>query len=154
MVDDVATRLAEGRRSLDRHTCPFPRYSEGETWQGLRKGGTSGIYVIVMALSWWIKAQQTERDDEAWSSVDDVLWVLENMNQTAVSHTAAPKKRARNEGRRDKAESQQRKRSVSTALFVTFTKASMLYSAADVLIENRAVMRLLPHGSKPFEFLK
>jgi hypothetical protein len=89
----------------------FRDIPEGETWQGLRKGGTAGIYVIVMALSWWIKAQQTERDPEAWSSVDDVLWVLEHMNQTAVSRTPAPKKRARDEGRRDKAEGQQRKRS-------------------------------------------
>ena len=88
--------------------CDIP---EGETWQGLRKGGTVGIYVIVMALSWWIKAQQTEHDPEAWPSVDDVLWVLEHMNQTAVSHTPAPKKRAHDEGRRDKAEGQQRKRS-------------------------------------------
>jgi len=90
----------------------FRDIPEGETWQGLRKGGTAGIYVIIMALSWWIKAQQTERNPEAWSSVDDVLWVLEHMNQMEVSHTPAPKKRARDEGRRDKAEGQQRKRSV------------------------------------------
>ena len=93
----------------------FRDVPEGENWQGLRKGGTAGIYVVVMALSWWIKAQQTERDAEAWSSVDDLLWVLQQMNQTTVScttvsRTPAPKKRARDEGGRDKGEAQRRKR--------------------------------------------
>ena len=41
----------------------------GETWQGMRKGGTAGIYIIVMALSWWIKAQKAEHDVEAWSTI-------------------------------------------------------------------------------------
>ena len=93
----------------------FRDVPEGENWQGLRKGGMAGIYVVVMALSWWIKAQQTERDAEAWSSVDDLLWVLQQMNQTTVSRTMvsrtpAPKKRARDEGGRDKGEAQRRKR--------------------------------------------
>jgi len=90
----------------------FRDIPEGETWQGLRKGGTVGIYVVVMALSWWIKAQKTERDPEVWSSVGDILWVLERMNQMVVSHTPAPMKRARDEDRRGKAEGQQKKRSI------------------------------------------
>jgi hypothetical protein len=83
---------------------------QGETWQGLRKGGTAGIYVVVMALSWWIKAQQIEHDINAWSAVDDLLWVLEQMNQTMVSHTPAPKKRAHDEDGEGKDEKEQRKK--------------------------------------------
>ena len=30
---------------------------KSETWQGLRKGGTAGMYTVVLALSWWIKVQ-------------------------------------------------------------------------------------------------
>jgi len=90
----------------------FRDIPEGETWQGLRKGGTVGIYVVVMALSWWIKAQETERDPEVWSSVGDVLWVLERMNQMVVSHTPAPTKQAHDEDRHGKAEGQQKKRSI------------------------------------------
>ena len=81
----------------------------GETWQGLRKGGTAGIYVVIMALSWWIKAQQTERDPEAWSAVEDVSWVLHQMKQTKVSRVAS-KKRARDEDRKEQEEGQQKKR--------------------------------------------
>ena len=46
-----------------------------ETWQAIRKGGTVGVYTIVMGLSWWIMAQRVERDANAWSVVDDVTWV-------------------------------------------------------------------------------
>ena len=53
----------------------------GETWQGMRKGGMAGIYVIIMALSWWIKAQKAERDAEAWSTIDELSWVIQQLNQ-------------------------------------------------------------------------
>ena len=62
-----------------------------ETWQVLRKGGTSGIYVVIMGLSWWIKAQAVERDIDAWSAVDDISWVIEEMKQQAKQ---VPAKRA------------------------------------------------------------
>jgi len=55
----------------------------GESWDTLRKGGTAGIYVVVMGLSWWIKAQGVERDAEAWLAVDDVSWVIEEMKKPA-----------------------------------------------------------------------
>jgi len=37
-----------------------------KSWTGLRKGGTAGIYVVVMGLLWWIKAQQNKGDVNAW----------------------------------------------------------------------------------------
>ena len=72
----------------------FRDIPQGENWQGMRKGGTASIYVVVMALSWWIKAQQAEPDAEAWSTINDVLWVIQQLNQKAVSPTLVPKKRA------------------------------------------------------------
>jgi hypothetical protein len=63
-----------------------------ETWQGLRKGGTSGIYVVVMGLSWWIKSQLTERDADAWTAVEDVSWVIQQMTEGRAP--SAPPKRA------------------------------------------------------------
>lgn len=75
----------------------FRDIPQGENWQGMRKGGTASIYVVVMALSWWIKAQQAEPDAEAWSTINNVLWVIQQLNQKAVSPTPVPKKRARAE---------------------------------------------------------
>jgi hypothetical protein len=69
----------------------------GETWQGMRKGGTAGIYIVVMALSWWIKAQKGKRDVVAWSTIDDLLWVIQQLNQNTVSYITVPKKRAHDE---------------------------------------------------------
>lgn len=54
---------------------------EGENWQVLRKGGTSGKYVVVMALSWWIKAQHGAHNVNAWAAVSDLLWVIEQMEK-------------------------------------------------------------------------
>lgn len=79
-----------------------------ETWQGLRKGGTAGMYVIIMGLSWWIKAQLSERDPEVWSSIEDVSWVLQQIKQT-VGSRVPPKKRARDD-REEMEEGQQKKR--------------------------------------------
>ena len=52
----------------------------------------AGIYVVVMALSWWIKAQQAEPNAEAWSTINDVLWVIQQLNQKAISPTPVCKK--------------------------------------------------------------
>jgi hypothetical protein len=51
----------------------------GETWEGLRKCGTAGIYLIIIEVSWWIKAQGLERDDDAWLAVEDILWAIGEM---------------------------------------------------------------------------
>jgi hypothetical protein len=58
----------------------------GENWQVLRKGGTSGIYIVVMGLSWWIKAQCAVHgsDINAWTAVSDLFWVIEQMKQVTV----------------------------------------------------------------------
>jgi hypothetical protein len=68
---------------------------QGETWQLLRKGGTSGIYVVVVGLSWWIKAQRAQRDAKAWSIVDDIVWVLREMKHDMAPVVIIPQKRAR-----------------------------------------------------------
>lgn len=39
---------------------------EGETWKGLKKGDSAGLYVIVMCLTWWYKSLQ---DDERPSTL-------------------------------------------------------------------------------------
>jgi hypothetical protein len=106
--------MQPGWRKDDTHVVTslvlFRDTPQGETWQGLRKGGTAGIYVIVMGLSWWIKAQQTEHDINAWTAVDELLWVLQQMNQYMASHAPAPEKRAHEEDKEDKDEGQLRKK--------------------------------------------
>ena len=64
-----------------------------ETWQALRKGGTAGIYVVVMGISWWVKH---EHDEKVWSVIDDLQWVIRQMKKD-LSHQSVPLKRAREE---------------------------------------------------------
>ena len=60
---------------------------ESETWQGLKKGGTAGLYTVVMGLSWWIKAQRNKPDPIAWAAVDDISWVIKQMLNVPNSST-------------------------------------------------------------------
>ena len=59
--------------------CDVP---EDETWQMLRKGGTSSIYIVIVGLSWWVKAQLAEQDTDAWTLVNDLSWVLQQMEES------------------------------------------------------------------------
>jgi hypothetical protein len=48
-----------------------------ETWVGLKKGGSAGLYVVVMALSWWIASLKGNLDDlQVYETVNDIVWVL------------------------------------------------------------------------------
>ncbi|EDR08980.1 uncharacterized protein LACBIDRAFT_326631 [Laccaria bicolor S238N-H82] len=51
-----------------------------EDWRQLHKGGSAGLYTIVVALSWWIKALSAETNSSrAWSAVRDVQWVVDQI---------------------------------------------------------------------------
>ena len=80
-----------------------------ETWQAIRKGGTARVYTIVMGLSWWIMAQRVERDANAWSVVDDVTWVIQQMKNNMA--LPPPTQKRTHEGE-DEDEVQQVKRCV------------------------------------------
>jgi hypothetical protein len=54
----------------------------GENWSLLRKGGKTGIYTVVIGLSWWIESQGMQRDTESWIIVNDFAWVLHQMCAT------------------------------------------------------------------------
>jgi hypothetical protein len=59
---------------------------DDERWGGLMKGGTAGIYTVVIALSWWIKALGTVPDGgDASVAVRDVTWVLDQFCEFLVS---------------------------------------------------------------------
>ena len=50
----------------------------------MRKGGSAGLYVVVMALSWWICKLEAGSDElQAWDIVDDVTWLLSSVMRTA-----------------------------------------------------------------------
>ena len=71
-----------------------------EKWEGLAKGGPAGICVVVMALSWWIKALggNVADDGNAWAAVQDLGWVLVQMRTTLMSEkNVRGSKRVRND---------------------------------------------------------
>ena len=48
----------------------------------LHKGGTAGLYTVVVALSWWVRVLSLEISASfcAWEAVRDVQWVIEQIS--------------------------------------------------------------------------
>ena len=99
-----------------------------EDWQALKKGGSAGMYIAVMGLSWWVKAQTTVSDhsNDAWTAVADLLWVfrqINNINSPDNSPGPSSAKRVHDD---DKEESQLRKKCV-ISLSVMDTMLILIY---------------------------
>ena len=48
-----------------------------ETWTNLGKGGSAGLYIVIVALSWWIRiVDPGDIESPVWAVVEDVTWVL------------------------------------------------------------------------------
>jgi len=57
----------------------------GEDWRVLHKGGSAGLYIVVVALSWWIRALTPESPSFcAWTAVHDVQWVIDQISKTLL----------------------------------------------------------------------
>ena len=51
-----------------------------ETWASLRKGGSAGLYVVVVALSWWVRAVEDVVDQlDLCSVIGDLHWVIQQV---------------------------------------------------------------------------
>ena len=66
---------------------------QGETWQMLKKGGTSSIYVVIVGLSWLIAAQQSpaahsKHDTDTWILMEDISWVIRKMKKELATEQA------------------------------------------------------------------
>lgn len=53
---------------------------QDENWSGIKKGGENGVFLIILALSWWYKAAKSPKEKkECRSAVDDATWVLQKI---------------------------------------------------------------------------
>ena len=74
-------QLSWHKNNMDACFPLFRNVPNGETWQSLRKGGTVETYVVVVSLLWWVKAQSIECDVNAWSVVNNLVWVIQQMKR-------------------------------------------------------------------------
>lgn len=77
---------AQGDTFLSRNTPTV------NNWSVLRKGGSAGLYTVVIGLSWWIKAQTMQRNADSWIIVDDITWVIHQMNMDVSGNLAQSKR--------------------------------------------------------------
>ena len=86
---------------------------KAETWQGLKKGGMAGIYIVVMGLSWWVKVQQNKPDPNAWAAVNDLSWVVQQMSNTPDTLTLKKRRcEPESEGKEDNEQSEHKRQYV------------------------------------------
>ena len=53
---------------------------DNETWASLRKGGSAGLFVVVVALSWWVRAAGDMVDQlDLCSIIGDLQWVIQQV---------------------------------------------------------------------------
>lgn len=56
-----------------------------ETWSTLQKGGTAGFFVVIMALSWWVRGiHQLNNESVIWKIMDDLRWVLQQIREKKI----------------------------------------------------------------------
>ncbi|KAF8333818.1 hypothetical protein F5887DRAFT_892945 [Amanita rubescens] len=65
-----------------------------EDWCVLGKGGSAGIYTVIVALSWWIIAGSAESDSTSplWAAVYDVHWVIDQIICMTICTTKGKKR--------------------------------------------------------------
>jgi hypothetical protein len=62
---------------------PLSRHvPKGADWTALEHGGANGLFLVLMALSWWgaeIPSQCNKQHDKFMIAVDDVDWVVSEL---------------------------------------------------------------------------
>ncbi|PPQ76963.1 hypothetical protein CVT24_009373 [Panaeolus cyanescens] len=69
-----------------------------EHWNSVLKGGNNGLYVVVMALSWWLRSDPASVD--VWPVVDDVRWVIQRVTRVLESEFAVESTSSSKSGKR------------------------------------------------------
>jgi len=60
------------------------------------------MYIVIVGLSWWVKAQHAECDPIVWTVVDNLLWVIQEMKKGMAPFVLAPQKRVCEDDKEDK----------------------------------------------------
>lgn len=74
-----------------------PNSIDAEDWDGIRKGGANGIFMVVIALFWWRMLVEEEEkkpepavDTKMWLwVVEDLLWVFGLWERDSMAAMAA-----------------------------------------------------------------
>ena len=77
---------------LTRNTTFVYDLPSDEEWHVLHKGGSAGLYVVVVALLWWIRVLPAEPlSFHAWSAMRDVQWVIDQICKKLLSNSKRTK---------------------------------------------------------------
>ena len=109
--------------------------SADEDWVALKKGGTACMHIIIMGLSWWVRAQTTGPDhsNNTWSAVGDLLWVFHEINKINSPGPSSAKQACDD----DEKETQAKKKCVIPCVVVnTNVNSHYFYNILDIALSS------------------
>lgn len=116
-----------------------------EKWMSLQKGGSAGIYTVVIGLSWWIKAQDMKCDADTWIMVDDLKWVIQQMYETHSSYPTGAKRAFK--GREENQRATKRYILLPlycyTIILMVFSQSSSSLDVSDTCSLNRNIPKII-----------
>ncbi|TFK80100.1 hypothetical protein K466DRAFT_504480, partial [Polyporus arcularius HHB13444] len=83
-------RLQPSTRRAPESAWPMPRVAPPslDAWSDVRRGGSNGLFMVVMCLAWWTTALGGDADTaDIKEAVGDVVWACEQMAPTLAAHT-------------------------------------------------------------------
>ena len=74
---------------------PFPMDDENnESWDDFPARGQNGIFLVIMAISWWARAVESTKDFMQFEEVvDNIHWVIRQLTHAHSSSSASDKPR-------------------------------------------------------------
>lgn len=141
-------RVANGAEEAEQLSRDTPAQ---ETWQSLKKGGTAGIYVVIVGLSWWVAAQNLERDENLWAVVDDVSWILQEITKVMLPSTSS-NKRTRDSDENDESGGKRKKRYASTFMSEVYHAYNIFLAV--VIRSKQFIFVPLPSYTSSFPSIK
>src|SRR5882757_275973 len=65
-------------------------------WEPILRRGSNGLFLVIMALSWWINSTKGDLDMELRGAIEDVKWVFsELVAATSAANSETGQKRDR-----------------------------------------------------------
>ena len=66
--------------------------ADADDWAAVKRGGCNGVFMVVMALSWWLAESKGGDGDlaDVFDAVSDVSWVLDMITALATERKSSP----------------------------------------------------------------
>lgn len=81
-----------------RHASGYPVLQDDprndDTWEPVCRAGPNGVFLVVMAIAWWLDNSKGKIGEDVAELMDDVTWVLKSMGKDRTVLKSSRKRQA------------------------------------------------------------